>query len=186
MLNGLAAILGESVNEPGSPFTQIPQRLQGRITPRSGEGSSEQQAVAPVEIEQLDGGFADIGQRHDTDSVQTKVVCPLVLSRMVEADDAARAADESSDIGSLGDIAAQAGQGEVRSRGGAAMLPADDVIHMKRELGVVLVDQTVFAEARSPLDDETAQASWNPIRHAATGTRGRRRTRARALARLIT
>lgn len=156
MLNGLAAIFGEQVNELVSSFTQIPQCLQGRITPRFGEGASEQQAVAPVEIEQLDGGLADVGQRHDADSVQTKVTGPAVLSWMVEAHETARTADERSDIGSLGDIAAQAGQGEVGGRSGAAMLPADDVIQMKGEVGIVLMDQAVFAEAGCPLGDETA------------------------------
>lgn len=109
MQRGLARVFVELMCTRDSFVTQIAQRLQGRITPRFGEGSPEQQAVAPVKIEQLDGGLADVGQRHDADAVQPEMVCPLVLSRMVESDEAAGAADERSDISSLRDIAAQAG-----------------------------------------------------------------------------
>jgi hypothetical protein len=48
------------------------------------------------------------------------------------------------------------------------------------------MEETVFAEAGCPLDDETAQACWNAVRHAAAGMRERRGMRARALARLMT
>jgi hypothetical protein len=38
------------------------------------------------------------------------------------------------------------------------LFAADDVIHMKGKVGILLMDQTVFTKAVCPLDDETTQA----------------------------
>lgn len=43
------------------------------------------------------------------------------------------------------------------SRRGAVLFAADDVVHLKAEVGVILMDQAVFTESGRPLDDEPTQ-----------------------------
>jgi hypothetical protein len=77
---------------------------------------------------------------------------------MIKTNEATRATDDGSWVGALGHIAAQARESEVGSRGGAALFAADDMVHLKAEMGILLMEQAVFTKPGRPLDDETAQA----------------------------
>jgi hypothetical protein len=105
---------------------------------------------------------------------------------MEEADELAWVADKSPDIGSFRNVAAQTGQGEIRCSRGSPVFAAHDVIDVESEVCVRLVDEAVFAEAMRALDDRAAKGGRDGIAHAAAVPRVRLRTRARALARLIT
>jgi hypothetical protein len=82
---------------------------------------------------------------------------PTILSRMIEADESRRASDDYTRIRSFRDIASQTSKGEIVRSGGTLLFAAADVIHVKGETGVFLMNQAVFANPVSPLKDETAQ-----------------------------
>lgn len=64
------------------------------------------------------------------------------------------------------------------------MFAAENMIHLKGKMRIVLVDKAVFAEVARTLEDETAQPHWNGLVHAADFARAR--LLALALARLMT
>ncbi len=98
-------------------------------------------------------------------------------------DEPGRTPYEGACIGSFRDIAAQACQRKIRGNRGTVMFPADDVIHLKGEGCIALVDEAVFADAHCPFDDGATQTCWHMIAHAAVE---RRPVRALAFARLMT
>jgi hypothetical protein len=133
------------------------ERFQRRVAAYFDESAAQQKTVCTIEIEQLNGSRAVVRQRHDAGTVQTKVIAPAVQARMIETHETRRAANEGSGVGAFGHITPQAGQREIGSFGGAALLPADDVIHLKRERGISLVNQTVFTNALCALEHEAPQ-----------------------------
>lgn len=113
------------------------------------------------------------------------MLIPTILTRMIEANEARRAADEGPGIGAFGDVAPQAGECKVCCGGGTTMFAANDVIDVERKTGIVLMNEAVFADSMRPLDDQAAQANGNRSVHAAD-ERVRIRALALALAKLIT
>lgn len=67
-------------------------------------------------------------------------------------------AGEGLSLRAFGDIAAQAGQREIRSRGGTSLLAANHVVHLEGEVGINLMNQAVFAKPLRALGDQAAQS----------------------------
>lgn len=111
-----------------------------------------------VEVEEADGGLTDIRGSDDARGGQAEMLVPVVIARVIQADEAGRASNEGTGIGSLRHIAAQAGKSEVRGGGSPTLFPADDVIDVEGEAGVFLMNQAVFTDSVRPLDDEAAKA----------------------------
>lgn len=83
---------------------------------------------------------------------------PRVFARVIKPDKTASPPGEGTDIRSLGNIAAQTRESKIAGAGRPAMFPADDVIHMKAEVGVGLVNEAVFTESARPPGHKTAQS----------------------------
>lgn len=64
------------------------------------------------------------------------------------------------------------------------MFAAENVIHLKGEVSVVLMDQAVFAKIVRPLKNKASQSGWHCLIHAAALVRAL--ARALAFARLMT
>src|SRR5713101_3733452 len=84
-----------------------------------------------------------------------------------------------SDVGSFRTIAKGACVGQVLCFGWATVLLGNDVLYLAPEIGVVFVNQAVFAHAVCPRFDEATEISTDIAGH-----RGQK-LRARALARRI-
>ena len=78
---------------------------------------------------------------------------PAVRAWVEEADELRRIADECAGVASLVVIATGTGPLEVCWLRGAAVLAADDVVHLAASKGVVLVDEAVFADVKGAFGD---------------------------------
>lgn len=100
-----------------------------------------------------------VGKRNDSGRSESEVLIPAILARMIQADEARRAADEGSGIGAFCDVAPQAGKGEIRRGGGAALFSTDNVIDVERKTGILLMNEAIFADSVRPPDHQAAQTA---------------------------
>ena len=135
---------------------EIGEGFDGWVTASFDQSAPQEETITGIQTEQLNGGGAFIRQRHNAGTGEKEVITPAVLAWMIQTHETRRSSDEGSGVGAFGDIAAQAGECEVGGGGGALMLSADDVIDLEGEGGIRLMNQAVFAEAMSTLNDETA------------------------------
>jgi hypothetical protein len=88
------------------------------------------------------------------------VLVPRLASRIEEPDDAPGLRIDPREIRPFVQVAVIAGEGEVIGVVGAAVLPGDDVLDVKRDERDVLLQQpTVFAAPPSPRSNEIADGS---------------------------
>ena len=78
---------------------------------------------------------------------------PAVRAWVEEPDELRRIADECAEVASLVVIPTGAGPREVGWLRGAAVLAADDVVHLAAPKGVVLVDDAIFADVIGAFGD---------------------------------
>jgi hypothetical protein len=86
------------------------------------------------------------------------MLIPTIQTWMIEANETRRAANEGPGIGAFGDIASQAGEGQIRRGRGTTLFAADDVIDVEGKTCIALMNETVFADSMRPLADQAAQA----------------------------
>ena len=88
-----------------------------------------------VELEQFHRRLAGWTGRLNPNAVRLQALAPVVRARMKQADELRRFADESAEVASLVVIATGAGPREVGWLRGAAVLAADDVVHLAASKG---------------------------------------------------
>ena len=115
-----------------------------------------QNAFRFVEAEYGRGRFADGCAGCDHGAIQCKIIGPVVGARVVETRELAGGGRDRPDVRSLGAIAQSASVAEIVSVRPPAVLLRDDVIDVTSEVGVVFVDQAVFAQMIGPRFDDSA------------------------------
>lgn len=118
---------------------------------------AEPETVIRIEFQQAHGRLTGRGERHDADAVESKVNVPAVSPGMIKRNQLPRPACESSEVRALGHITAQTGEGEITCRAGTAVPAADNMIHMEREMCVLLMQQAVFAQTAGPAKNQATQ-----------------------------
>jgi hypothetical protein len=95
----------------------------------------------------------------DPDDVRvapSKVLIPLVATRVEEADDATADGIDAGEVGSLAEIAALAGEREIVASIGAAVLAGKNVLDVMDQLAVPLPKETILAAITSAVPDQVA------------------------------
>ena len=141
----------------GCSPSEIGQCFDGRVTGGLDQVFSEEYAVPRIEIQQAGGGLPHVGERDDFGCSKPEVLIPAISARMTQANETRRTTDEGAGIGALGDVATQAGEGEMRSVGAAPLFSADTVINVERKTGIRLMNQAIFADSARTLNDEPTQ-----------------------------
>jgi hypothetical protein len=111
-----------------------------------------------IELEKLDRRRTLVGIGDDSGTTEMKMVGPLILTRVKEPDETRRAADVSARVGAFGNVAAQAGKSEIRGRCSASLFSAYDVIHLKGESSVKLMNKAILADTIGSIEDETPKS----------------------------
>ena len=76
---------------------------------------------------------------------------------MVDSQELRWPTDESAEVAAFGVVTAGAGPREVARLRGSAVFAADDVVHLTTPEGVILVDETIFADVIGAFGDRSAQ-----------------------------
>lgn len=123
-----------------SLFAEIREGFDGEVAPKRGEGLSGVAVEDGVEVEQVDGDFADVGEGEDEGFVVVKMTAPSLPPWVEEGYESAGGFEQGADVAAFGDIAAEAGEGEVFLRRLPAVLATDDVVYVVGMVGVVLME----------------------------------------------
>lgn len=128
--------------------------------PQQRQSPTLQQTLSVVEAENTGGRLANIGQRYDGDAIriiQTKMVAPGVQARVIKSHQQARFRDQRGDVAALVPVAGETCIRQVIFLRPSAVLLADDMVNLKAEKRVILMDQAVFTHALGPRDNEAAE-----------------------------
>ncbi len=107
-----------------------------------------------VELKNTLGDLADRRENFDDGAVESKMVRPVVKTRIEQPSEGACRRENRADIASFVAIAHEARVCQIVGNCQAAVLLADDVVDFSAEEGIVLVYQTIFTAPNSPENNQ--------------------------------
>ena len=116
---------------------------------------TEVELIVRVHVQDLDGRPTEGGSASDVDSLESKVILPLLLARVEQLGDGAGERVNARQIGAFVEIAVDAREAEIGFVIGAAVLARADVLDVQGgERGVILMQVAILAAVRGPLAHE--------------------------------
>lgn len=99
-----------------------------------------------IKLEQPGRGAANVRESQDANTVTSKVIVPTIFAGIEESHGQICIRIEAEQICALVQIAAWPGESEIVLCAWAAMLPCDDVLHVKRGVEFILhAEPAIFA-----------------------------------------
>ncbi len=157
-----------------------------RIALGSNQCSPINQAGLVVQLQQLNRCAPSRSQADYLFATQFEMIAPLLLAWIEEPNNFSGYRIKSHEIGTFVTIAKLAGQGQVIAPGLPSVFDGDQVVNLMRRLGVILMQQTIFAATTRASDHKITQSYGNiDARHNRLRRSYVAAIRARALRRII-
>jgi hypothetical protein len=106
-----------------------------------------------IDSQHIDGDAPDWGKAMENRAVPAEMPAPLMTAGIEKWSQLTGARIQAGKVRALVRIASDAAQGEIARDGRPAVLPRDDMVHLKRGFVVILRHLAVFAATECPLPD---------------------------------
>src|SRR5262249_48373019 len=122
------------------------------------ERTTDGDCVVMIDVEDSRGRPTDRSPPNQRRTVPLKVQSPSIFARMVKTSDPPRRGIDPGDVRPLEAVAVKAGERQMGSVGGAAVLPGDDVIDLEGDGRQTLRKPAVLAGTVCPPPDERRES----------------------------
>jgi hypothetical protein len=132
-------------------FPYSRQGLHGQIAANAEQQSSESQPFRVIKLQHPAGHFAHLRKWLNVTRIQVEVLFPPVGPRVEETNEFASPKTNGAKVSAFVPVAMKARVSQVFRYGETAVFDADDMGHFTTVIDIQFVNQTVLANAISPL-----------------------------------